>query len=63
LVEYMDLRLDTLQGMEQHEKLAQSLLSEVREKVKAGDIQGALAVYDSVNVLLLRKGALLFFLQ
>jgi hypothetical protein len=63
LIECMDFRLDTWKAIKQYEKCVQSLLSEVRKKVKAGDFQGALAVYDSVNMLLLRRWERAVFLE
>jgi hypothetical protein len=63
LIEYMGFQLDTLQAMHQHEELVSSLHSKVQEKVEACDIEGALVIYDCVNVQLLRRYARTFFLQ
>jgi hypothetical protein len=52
--------LDTLQAMKQQDELVSSLHSQVLEKVKASNIQGALASFYKVNMLLLRRYARAF---
>jgi tetratricopeptide (TPR) repeat protein len=63
LVEYMHFRLETSQAMREHEKLMYELHAEVLEKLKASDNQRALAGFDGVNLLLLRRHKRQFFLQ
>jgi hypothetical protein len=63
VIEFMQFRLETLQAIEQHEELFYSLHPLVVAAVKAGNIVRALAVFDSINVLLLRGYDRQYFLQ
>jgi tetratricopeptide (TPR) repeat protein len=64
VVEFMHFRLETLQCPEEHEMLVKySLHPEVWRKAKAWDFQGALAIYNGVDLLLLNRHSRQFFLQ